>query len=163
MKTGVIILIILGAVVGGYLLFRGEKSTVPTPTPSLIPVKSPSSASSEPSASSTLTPTSTPTPTETTTFAPTPTGIPSPTPVQQTYDILMQNRAFTPSAITITRGDLVVFTAMDTFYSITVGGRASGRLQPGQKWTFNSNDLAPGTYQMMDTTYSYMRGTMIIQ
>ena len=75
----------------------------------------------------------------------------------------MNQLAFSPSTLTVTKGDIVVFQAVDAFYTVVVPGRTSGRMQPGTQWSLNSGDFLPGTYQMTDPTHTSMRGTLIIQ
>jgi hypothetical protein len=180
MKRSIIVLTILVVVVVGYVVLRGHGA--PTAIPSVTPAHI-----STPTVSHTPTPTlsprvpgSTPTPTPTPTQSVTPTPVQSqspspmlsstvtptvtPTPTAQSHTVLLQNYAFVPSALTVTKGDPVVFQAVDAFYSITVGNaRSSGRLQPGQTWTLNSGDFSPGTYSLTESTHAYMRGTLTIQ
>lgn len=181
MKIGIIVLIILALGVVGYGLFRsGEEpattptpsaSTVPadtqTPTPSLIVTQTPTPTGvvATPTQTVTPVPSLSPTVTPIQTLTPTPiqTPTPTPAPTTQSHLILMQNRAYDPSTLTVTKGDAVVFRAVDTFYSVIVTGRSSGRLQPGQEWTLNSGDFLPGTYSISDATYTTMRGTLVIQ
>ncbi len=75
---------------------------------------------------------------------------------------MLQNLAFNPSALTVVKGDLVVFRAVDAFYAVVVNGRTSNRMQPGQSWTLNSGEFLPGTYLMTDSGHSYMRGTLTV-
>jgi plastocyanin len=87
----------------------------------------------------------------------------SPSPTPQTYTVQMQNHTYVPAALTVTRGDTVIFVGSDAFYSVIVDGRASGRMQPNQPWTLHSSDFSAGTYQIHDAAYSTMRGTLVIQ
>lgn len=103
----------------------------------------------------------TPTPTGVT---PSPTQTPTPTGVgAQAHTVQMQNHAYVPATLTVSRGDTVIFVGSDAFYSVIVDGRASGRMQPNQPWTLNSGDFPAGTYQIHDAAYLTMRGTLIIE
>jgi len=94
---------------------------------------------------------------------PTQTQTPTPVPSPQTYTVNLSGQQFDPSALTVNKGDIIVFTAVDAFYSVVVDGRSSGRMQPGQQWSLDSGDFAPGTYQMSDAMHGYMHGTLTVQ
>lgn len=185
----IILFVVLGAVVAtGYVATRPHTEDVNLPgvssttTPSsLHATTTPSSSPKTSRAAGTQTPiptnigaSTTPTPSVSSVVpsdSPTPTAItsvsPSTAPTQtqtvQTYTVRIENHVYAPSTLTVNRGDLVVFQAVDTFYSVVVDGRYSGRMRPGQQWTLRVEDFLAGTYQIKDAAFSAMRGTLIIQ
>ncbi len=162
-RTGIIAVVVLGLVITGYALTRTHYAPAPTASPTKAPGVHRSTPPPMPTGSQTPTPT--PAGSTTPSVIPVPSPLPysTPTPVPQTYTVQLVNYAFSPSTLTVNRGDTVVFQAVDAFYSVVVDGRSSGRLQPGQTWALNSADFAPGTYQMSDSTHATARGTLVIQ
>lgn len=145
MKYALLFIIIAVVAVAGWLTFRASES-----------------------------PSSTPTPTPTLTATPEPAATPTPTPtpnliVQEAaiHRVTIQNLAFTPASVTAKRGDVVIFTNLDseshTVTSITAGAFESGTLSTNMQWTFATANMAPGTYAYKCNFHPSIQGTIIIQ
>jgi plastocyanin len=156
--------IVVGAVVlGGAWYFW--PNTAETPKPSVSPVPSGSVASPQKTTTPTLT--VTPIPTITVATPPTPTETPG-LIVQEVraYTVTIQNSAFTPSPLTIKRGDVVIFQNVSGFMqTVTALNKMfdSKNLPTGQEWQLETANLSPGTYEYKSTLHTSIRGTLMIQ
>jgi len=77
------------------------------------------------------------------------------------------NMMFTPSQITVKKGDTVTWTNNDTLtHTVTddlsdVGGPASGNIAPGSSYSFTFTKT--GSFQYHCNIHSSMHGTIVVQ
>ena len=153
MKTTIIVLVVVIVVVAGYFVFRPHTAVAPeiTPTAMLSPLPTPL-----------VTPTATVTK---------PTPSPTPTPglqvhVSKIFKVSIQNFSFTPATVTVTKGDVVVFTNNDQVtHTVTsdTGAFTAGTVSPKSEFTVATANLAPGTYAYHCAIHTTMHGTIIVQ
>ena len=151
MKTTIIVLIVLVVVVAGYYVFRPHTAVAPEATPT---------AMASPSPTPTVTPTAT-----------VKKPSPSPTPglqvhVSKIFKVSIQNFAFTPATVTVTKGDVVVFTNNDQVsHTVTsdTGAFTGGTVAPTAEFTVATAGLAAGTYPFHCSIHTTMRGTIIVK
>lgn len=132
-------------------------SPTPSPTPSRTPLGTPVSSRTP---SSTSSPQATPT---TASSTPTPGVI-----FQQTviHDVNIQGFAFSPSPLTVKKGDVVVFKNFDTpTHTVTALNKMfdSKNIRSGDQWTLETANLSPGSYEYQCTLHPSMRGTIVVQ
>ena len=89
------------------------------------------------------------------------------TTVYTIHNINIQNMAYSPSSITITQGDILIWTNLDSMdHTVTEDGTSnlyfdSGMLSNGQ--TYMLTGLGVGTYNYHCTPHPSMTGTIIVQ
>jgi plastocyanin len=83
----------------------------------------------------------------------------------QTFDIAIQNFAFSPSTITINQGDTITWTNMDssthTVTSDSGSELASGNIPDGQTFSHTFNTV--GTFDYHCSIHPMMKGEVIVQ
>ena len=82
------------------------------------------------------------------------------------HNINIQNMAYSPSSITITHGDILIWTSLDSMdhtvtENVTNPSFDSGLLSNGQ--TFTLTMLGVGTYNYHCTPHPDMIGTIVVQ
>lgn len=81
--------------------------------------------------------------------------------------VSIQNMMFTPSQITITKGQSVTWTNNDSITHTVVddlsgtGGPSSGDIAPGQSYTFTFDKT--GSFQYHCSIHPSMRGTIVVK
>jgi len=88
------------------------------------------------------------------------------TTVYTIHNINIQNMAYSPSSITITQGDILIWTNLDSMgHTVTEDGSTplfnSGTLTNGQTYTLTG--LSAGTYTYHCQPHPSMTGTIIVQ
>lgn len=88
------------------------------------------------------------------------------TTVYTIHNINIQNMAYSPSSITITQGDILIWTNLDSVgHTVTEDGSSptfnSGTLTNGQTYTLTG--LSAGTYTYHCQPHPSMTGTIIVQ
>jgi plastocyanin len=88
------------------------------------------------------------------------------TPRSQAGDnVVIQNFAFSPATITVSRGATVTWTNDDTTpHTVTTdtsGGPDSGQIQPGQTFSFTFNTT--GTFRYHCSIHPQMTGTVVVR
>ena len=88
------------------------------------------------------------------------------TTVYTIHNINIQNMAYSPSSITITQGDILIWTNLDSVgHTVTEDGSSptfnSGTLTNGQTYTLTG--LGVGTYTYHCQPHPSMTGTIIVQ
>lgn len=88
------------------------------------------------------------------------------TTVYTIHNINIQNMAYSPSSITITQGDILIWTNLDSVgHTVTADGSTplfnSGTLTNGQTYTLTG--LSAGTYTYHCQPHPSMTGTIIVQ
>lgn len=136
----------------GGALFAMNRNNKSTPTPSPSPTTNTSTtppASNNESTSGTTTPPETP-------------------PSASSANIInIKNNIFSPSQITVKKGEAVTWTNNDTVaHTVTddlsdVGGPNSGTVEPGQSYTFTFEKT--GSFQYHCKIHTSMRGTIVVQ
>lgn len=84
------------------------------------------------------------------------------------HQVSIQDFKFSPGALTVVKGDTVVFTNRDgvihTATSLTgPGSFDSGSISTNGTWTLDTAGLAAGTYDYKCTPHPFMRGSITIQ
>ena len=84
------------------------------------------------------------------------------------HHIDIQNMAYSPSSITVTSGDFIIWTNLDSVdHTVTDNNTNpsfdSGLLSNGQTFALATNGLSAGTYNYHCTPHPSMTGTIIIQ
>lgn len=78
--------------------------------------------------------------------------------------VTIQNFAFSPASITVTKGTTVMWTNRDstahTVTGNTAGGPASGHIQPGQSYSFTFNSA--GTFPYHCSIHPEMTGSVTV-
>lgn len=111
--------------------------------------------------------TNTPYTSNTTTQPPAPSNTNSSTPNASEGKISIENMAFTPSQISVTKGSTVTWTNNDsTTHTVVddlsnVGGPASGDIAPGASYSFTFNKT--GSFQYHCSIHPSMRGTIVVK
>jgi plastocyanin len=83
-----------------------------------------------------------------------------------TYDVAIQNFAFSQKSLTVKKGDKIVFTQKDSVaHNVTADGGAfkGPLLQLNQSWTLDTSTLAPGTYPYHCGPHPGMTATLVVQ
>ena len=86
--------------------------------------------------------------------------------VTQIARVTIQNFAFSPISVTVTRGDVVIFTNQDSaLHTVTADAGAfdSASIDPNTEWQLATDKLAPGTYAFHCAFHGSMHGTLIVQ
>ena len=83
------------------------------------------------------------------------------------HHIDIQNMAYSPSSITVTSGDFIIWTNLDSVdHTVTDNNTNpsfdSGLLSNGQTFALATNGLSAGTYNYHCTPHPSMTGTIII-
>ncbi len=90
--------------------------------------------------------------------------IPPPVVKPAMANVTIQNFAFSPSALTVKKGTVVIFTNADSVaHTVTASEFDSGQLQTGQSFKLDTSNLAPGTYNYSCTIHPSMTGSLIVQ
>jgi plastocyanin len=81
----------------------------------------------------------------------------------QTFQVEIRGMQFTPAALHVHRGDLVVFANKDIVphTATSPGWFDSGPLQPGQSWTYAVTEAID--YQYVCTMHPTMHGQLLAQ
>jgi len=131
-----------------------------TPEVSQTPSVSPSNM---PSATPSRTPSASPTPART----PSPTQTPSPTPTpipssSQTESVSISNFSFNPGVLTISVGDTVRWTNLDSAsHTVSSATFSSPTLSTGQTYEFKFTQV--GTFDYHCSIHPFMTGQIIVQ
>ncbi len=144
-KTITFGIIIVIAVIGGLFYMMNQGSPVPTQSPSNLP---------------TSLPTQSPTPTVSPDVTMKP---PTPAPASTTHTVTIQSFAFSPSSVTIKKGDTVVWTNNDSVgHTVTGdnGGSASPTISPNGTYSFKFNTI--GTFNYHCSIHPSMTGTVTV-
>lgn len=83
-----------------------------------------------------------------------------------TYDVAIQNFAFSQKTLTVKKGDKITFTQKDSVaHNVTADGGAfkSPLLQLNQSWTLDTSTLATGTYAYHCGPHPGMTATLVVQ
>lgn len=96
----------------------------------------------------------------------TPTVTPAETPATPTsskiVEVTIQNFAFNPDSVTISSGDTVKWTNMDsTTHTIIGSDFSSGNFNKGD--SYESTFTKPGTYEYHCSIHPSMKGTVIVE
>lgn len=141
---GIVVVILLAGGVYWFVQSQNSASVVlpndSTNTPSVTPV-TPSSPAVNPS--------------------PTPTPTPNPAPVIR--NVAIQNFAFSPTSITIKKGDTVVWTNKDSVTHNVIGssgGPSSSSIGAGETYSFTFNNV--GTFSYHCSIHPSMVGTVVV-
>jgi plastocyanin len=83
----------------------------------------------------------------------------------KTYTVGMRNYAFDPATLAVKKGDLVIFTNLDSMVHTVTAGAFGGQhvLDLGKSYTVNTANLARGTYPYRCDYHPNMTGTLIVQ
>lgn len=85
-----------------------------------------------------------------------------PSPPAQANAVNIQNYAFSPAEITITKGTTVTWTNLDTTpHTVTGSSFDSGTLQKGQSWSYTFNDA--GTFDYICSIHPAMKGKVMVR
>ncbi len=77
-------------------------------------------------------------------------------------NVNIQNSAFSPAEITITKGTAITWTNLDiTAHTATGTGFDSGALQQGQSWSHAFNDT--GTFDYICSIHPGMKGRVVVK
>ncbi|MDE2399756.1 MAG: cupredoxin family copper-binding protein [Patescibacteria group bacterium] len=79
------------------------------------------------------------------------------------HNVTIQNMAFSPSSLTIKKGEMVVWTNKDSVPHTVVandGGSKSSTLNPGQSYAFTFNNA--GSFAYHCGIHPSMKGTVVI-
>lgn len=165
MNKIIIIIIVLAVIAGGAYFVLNSNSSVTAPVNTSgqyayeYPYPTPSVTSNT---TTTQTPQSNSTTTTTTTIQ-TQVNIPVPITTPVTHNLAIRNFSFSPSAITIKKGDSVVWTNMDSAphtVTGTNGGPASGTLNLNGTYKFTFNNT--GTFNYRCTIHPNMTGVVTV-
>ncbi|HUZ92881.1 MAG TPA: hypothetical protein VNG29_02685 [Candidatus Paceibacterota bacterium] len=82
-----------------------------------------------------------------------------------TYTLTIQNYAFTPSAITVKKGDKLVFENKDSVaQTLQLSSFSPITIQPGASYTFDTSVFQPASsYTLYSNTYPTLRATVTVQ
>lgn len=167
LTTVIVLAIALGAVLWGFSIIERNQSSKlsasPSPTPSTIR-RTPLKTTVAPTSVLRVSATPTPSLQVVATDSPTPSVIPTPV-THATYVVILENNQFTPTPLTVHRGDAVVFRNEDnSIQSATSLNHVfdSRDLRSGEEWTLDTSTLSAGTYEYNSKYHPIIRGTLIV-
>lgn len=82
------------------------------------------------------------------------------------FTVSIANFVYNPATVSVTRGDMVTFRNNDSvLHTATAvnGTFSSGIVDPGETWTLDTAQLAPGTYEYRCTFHTAMTGILIVK
>jgi len=84
-------------------------------------------------------------------------------PEPRTHTVVIEGMQFSPPALTVQRGDRVVWQNKDLVphTATAAGGFDSGTIEAGKAWTYVAGK--PGTLAYLCTLHPTMKATLIVQ